>query len=215
MRVTVLRDGEQRGVFTRVTGRSVLAPGAVEAPGYGLYSYILFGNPPDEMSRDRYMKTIEAYLSLIPDLTALEKYAKPSELNATYVPIDVEPPMSVSAEWVLHHYDYARAVILLRALPGSRADGPYIVSSLKPLTGSESLTGDYLLQDLSSVPSDLVADWVKLFINQASQQRFWETRSGSLLALRLRTAVGVLAIGLPDVQKSLTGWISWSHTIGT
>jgi hypothetical protein len=213
MRVIVLKHGEGRGLFTRVTGHSVLAPGALETRGYGLYSYILFGNPPDEASRDRYTKTIEAYLSLIPDLNALEKYAKPIELNATYVPIDSIPPMSVSPEWVLHHYDYARAVVLLRALPGSHADGPYIVSSLKPLTGGESLTTDYLLQNLSSVPPDLVADWVKLFINQASQQNFWETQSASVLARRLRTAVGVRAIGLPEVQKSLTGWISWSRSV--
>jgi hypothetical protein len=213
MQVIVLEKREVRGVFTRVSGRSVLEPGATEAGGYGLYSYILFGNPPDEASRNRYTKAIEVYLRLIPDLTALLKYARPIELNATYVPIDTKPPPSVSTEWVLDHYDYARAVILLRALPGSRSDGPYIVSSLKPLTGVKSLTGDYLLQDLSSVPPDLVADWVKLFINQASQQRFWKPQSATTLALRLRTGVGILAIGLPDVQKSVTDWISWGHSV--
>lgn len=213
-RVIVLQDGG-RAPGAHVTGRSVLAPGAAEVSGYGLYSYLLFANPPDETSRERYKKAIEAYLSLIPDLTALEKYAKPAELNATYVPIDSKPPMAVTAEWVLSHYDYARAVILLRALPGSRSDGPYIVSLLKPLSGTDSITGNYLLQDLSSVPADLVSAWVKLFINQASQEHFWESQTATTLALHLRTAVGILAVGLPDVQRSLTGWIAWSRSVGS
>lgn len=213
VRVIALEQADGRGVFTRVTGRQILVPGAAEAPGYGLYSYILFANPPDETSRDRYLKAIQAYLELIPDLIALEKYAKPIDLNATYVPVGVEPPSSVSAEWVLKHYDYARAAVLLRVLSGPHADGPYIVSSQKPLTGSDSLTKDSLLQDLSAVPPDLVASWVKLFINQASQPSFWKPQSATTVALRLRTAVGVLATGLPEVQKSLTNWISWSHSV--
>jgi hypothetical protein len=214
LRVVVLDRDDGRGVFTRVTGRQVLMPGAVEVPGYGLYSYILFGNPPDDASRDRYLKAIQAYLNLIPDLTALEKYAKPSDLNATYVPVDTEPPTSVSAEWVMRHYDYARAAVLLRVIPTSHADGPYIVSSARPLTGGDGLAKDFLLQDLSSVPAGLVSDWVKLFINQASQPNFWQPKSAAMVALRLRTAVGILAIGLPEVQRSLTSWISWTHSIG-
>jgi hypothetical protein len=213
VRVIALEQADGRGVFTRVTGRQILVPGAAEAPGYGLYSYILFGSPPNETSRDRYLKAIQAYLELIPDLVALEKYAKPIDLNATYVPVAVEPPSSVSAEWVLKHYDYARAAIRLRVLPGAHADGPYIVSSQKPLTGNDSLTKDSLLQDLSAVPPDLVANWVKLFINQASQPNFWKPQSATTTALRLRTAVVILSMVLPDVQKSLPKWILWCHSV--
>jgi hypothetical protein len=213
LRVIVLNEGIDRAALTRVTGRQVLGPGATETPGYGLYSYLLFGNPPDDASKERYLKAIQAYLDLIPDLTALEKYAKAAGLNATYLPINVESPESVSADWLLGHYDYARAAVLLRVVPGPHADGPYIVSSATPLSGIESLGRDCLLQDLSTVPSNLMSDWIKLFINQASQPDFWQSKSTTMVALRLRTAVGILAMGLPEVQKSLTSWISWSRSV--
>lgn len=205
----IVVDHEQVRGLPRLTGRSFLAQDMKEAEGYGLYSYLLFANPPDESSRERYIKAIEAYLSLMPDVLSLEKYLKLNELNITYVPVDAEPPKSISAEWVLQHYDYARALVLLRALPGSHKDGPYIVSSLSPLTGKENLDGGHLFQDLSSVPPHLISAWVKLFLNQASQEHFWEQKSAAYFALKLRTGIGVLAIGLPDVQSSLKSWVSW------
>jgi hypothetical protein len=208
--VIVLEREAGRGI-PRLSGRSLLPGNSAEAEGYGLYSYLLFANPPEGSSIERYTKAIEAYLSLMPNMEALEKYSKRSVLNITYAPVDTDSPKSISPDWVLSHYNYARALVLLRAVPGSHRDGPYIVSSLTPLTGTESLGGDYLFQDLSSVPPHLVSTWVKLFLNQASQERFWEERSGPYFALRLRTAVGILAIGLPDVQSSLNSWLSWGH----
>lgn len=209
LRVIVREREDGRGV-PRLTGHSLLVRDTLEAEGYGLYSYLLFANPPEESSRERYTKAIDAYLSLMPDVTALEKYSKRrSELNITYVPVDTEPPKSIPPEWLLQHYDYAHALVLLRELSGSHRDGPYIVSSLNPLSGKESLSGDYLLQDLSTVPPHLISAWIKLFLNQASQEHFWEQRSASYFALRLRTAIGILAVGLPDVQNALNGWIAW------
>jgi hypothetical protein len=211
LQVIVLERGEGRGV-PHLTGRSLLVGDMKETEGYGLYSYLLFSNPPDQSSRDRYKRAVEAYVSLMPDVLSLEKYLKPGELNITYIPVDADAPKSISADWILEHYNYARALVLMKAVPGSRKDGPYLISSLAPLTGKERFTEQYLFQDMSSVPPNLVSVWVKQFLNQASQEHFWEPRSGTLLALRLRTAIGILAVGLPDVQNALNGWISWRRS---
>ena len=114
------------------------------------------------------------------------------------------PP--VSAQWLLDNYDYAHARFLLHALPGDLTRGPYLVSSLQPL--DKSTTGPYLVQNLSSVPPHLVSLWTFEFLNQAAQEHFWEPSTGRMLVLRLRTAIGIMAEGAPDVRKSLNEWIT-------
>jgi hypothetical protein len=64
-------------------------------------------------------------------------------------------------------------------------------------------------QDLSSVPLDLVTPWYEAFLNQAAQERFWEAKSGEMFVLKMRTFIGVLARGLPDVKSSMASWIQW------
>jgi hypothetical protein len=214
VRVIVLRHDDQRG-FARETGSALLVGEKSEAVGYGLYSYVLFATPPDDSSRERYTKAAEAYLSLIPDVTALEKYLKLAELNVTYLPVDADPPHIVSVAWMLQHYNYARALVLLRAVPGRHRDGPYIISSRSPLAAKPSFTGEYLFQDLTSVPPHLIGAWVKQFLNQAAQEHFWEGNTTERLALKLRTGIGILAIGLPEVQKALNDWIAWRGSATT
>ena len=212
VQVFVLERQGQRGL-ERVSGRSLLVADAPEEKGYGLYSYLLFAVPPDDSSREQYTKLIQAYLSLIPDAAKLEQYLKPAEMNNTYLPVDAKPPEFISAEWVLEHYNYARAVVLLRALPGTHRDGPYIISTLEPLTGKSSSPDKFLLQNMSSVPPHLVGAWIKQFINQAAQERFWQPNSMEKLVLKLRTSIGVMAIGLPEVQKALNDLIAWRDSV--
>ena len=118
-----------------------------------------------------------------------------------------------SAEWVLDHYDYARARALLDLVPRTSREGPYIVSVLKPLGSGDSIS-QYLFQDFSAVPagnSDLISWWVREFLNQAAQERFWEPRTAESLVLRLRTTLAILATGFPMVQEGLNSWITWIH----
>ena len=61
------------------------------------------------------------------------------------------------------------------------------------------------------MPPHLAASWVKEFLNQAAQERFWDERTGARLALKLRVTVSVLGEGLPEVRKALDGWISWAR----
>ncbi len=209
VRVTVRRDAQGRGM-TRETGRFFLVAGQTETAGYGLYSYLLLGAPPSEASRERYLKALDAYLSLIPDVISLEEYVPRVELNIFYLPVRSGPPPPVTAQAVLESYDYARARSVLRALPGQNRDGPYIVAAFRPMGGATATApGPYLFQDLSSVPPHLAASWVKEFLNQAAQERFWEAKKGAQFAQRLRATVGVMGAGLPEVKKSLDSWIAW------
>lgn len=207
VRVTVRRDAEPRGL-SRETGRSLLPAGQAETAGYGLYSYLLLGAPPSEASRERYLKAIEAYLALIPDVASLEEYVQRGELNVFYLPVRGTPPSALTAQWALDNYDYARARSLLRGLPEPNRDGPYILAAFKPV-GAGAASGPYLFQNLSSVPPHLAASWVKEFLNQAAQERFWEEKTAVQLAQRMRATVGIMGSGLPEVKKALDGWITW------
>jgi hypothetical protein len=215
VRVIVRQDAGPRSpgpTPARETGSALLAAGGREAEGYGLYSYLLLGAPPTAGTRDRHLKAMEAFWSVLPAITALEQYVPKAQLNVAYVPVRSAPGGNVSVEWLLDNYDYARARSLLRLLPGSNRDGPYLVSTLQPLGGGgAAVPGQYLFQDLSSVPPHLAASWVKEFLNQAAQDRFWDERTGARLALKLRVTVGILGEGLPEVKKALDTWISWAR----
>jgi hypothetical protein len=173
---------------------------------------LLFGSPPSEATRERYLEALEAYVGLIPDIASLEQYLRPTQLNIAYLPLRSAPAGPPVPDWLLTQYDYARARSLLRLFPGGNREGPYIASALRPLgatAATNALPNPYLFQDLSKVPPHLVATWVKEFLNQAAQERFWEDRSAQRLALRLRVTVGVLAAALPEVKKALDTWIAW------
>lgn len=204
----------------RETGRSFLVSGQAETTGYGLYSYLLLGSPPTPANRERYLKAIEEYLRF-PDLTRLETFNIPHRtLNITYLPIKVPPDPSVldqladerygeAAAWMLKQYDYERARVLLRDLPGTHREGPYFVSVLRPPSWNNPPAGPYLYQDQSAVPPHLVSLWAREFLNQAAQEQFWQERTAAQLALKLRTSIGILASGLPEVRKGLDYWIAW------
>jgi hypothetical protein len=204
----------------RETGRSFLVSDEPETAGYGLYSYLLLGSPPTAANRERYLKAIEEYLRF-PDLTRLETFNLPYRtLNITYLPIKVSPePLvlaqladerySEAAAWLLKEYDYERARVLLKDLPGAHREGPYFVSVLRPPSRNNPPSRPYLYQDQSSVPPHLVALWAREFLNQAAQEQFWQERTAAQLALKLRTSIGILATGLPEVRKALDDWIAW------
>jgi len=211
----------------RETGRAFLIGEQPEAKGYGLYSYFLLGAPPTEATRERYLNLIAAYLQFNP-VGGLEGSLERWELNIAYLPLKDSPPLEFSkgcsplpcgtdnvafARWVLDHYNYARARVLLRAVPtgGTHLNGPYIVSSLKPLSMTPALSPPYLYQDLSSVPPRLVLLWVKEFLDQASQEGFEKPQKGQEVALKLRQSIAVAATGLPEVLGALDRWIAWVH----
>lgn len=190
-----------------LSARGQLVGARAEGTRYGLYSYVLFRGVPSEATEPRHREVLAAYLRLIPSLAALEEYREPEQLNVTYVPVErrIREP---TVDSLLAAYNYARAAVLLAAVPGARGDGPYLVSSRTPLA-ARAPTDPVLVQDLSSVPPELASLWVSEFVNQAAQERFWEPRTVSNVALRMRTAVGVLARGVKEVRGALDDWIAW------
>jgi hypothetical protein len=198
----------------RAPTRSFLVRGQPGEPqGYGLYSYILLGSKPTtDLARKRSLLVIQAYLAAMVDVEK-QQILPPSALNVTYLPIE-KKPSDFTAEWLLDNYDYAKAQALLHVMPDDLTDGPYIVSTLRPLGLYVDRPEQYLFQNLSVVPTeppDLISLWVREFIHQSAQERFWQPRTGALLALNIRTTIAVLAIGLPPVQKSISSWVSWIH----
>lgn len=204
---------DSRGL-SRETGRAFLVDTQTEAPGYGLYSYLLFGSPPNnDIIRQRYLQAIIDYRNIIVNIAELRKYFSPHELNITYLPLNLPPPSDPTAEWILDHYNYARARSLLRTLRGSLRDGPYIISTLKPLNTFKTSPDKYLFQDMSSVPPHLISAWVKEFINQAAKERYWEEATARRLVLALRDTIGIISSGVPEVQKALKENIDWLKTL--
>jgi hypothetical protein len=70
----------------RETGRAFLIGEQPEAKGYGLYSYFLFGAPPTEATRERYLNLIAAYLESIPPVGSFKGSLERWELNIAYLP---------------------------------------------------------------------------------------------------------------------------------
>lgn len=175
----------------RITARDFLLEGAPEAPGYGLYSYILLGSRPRDNTSEqyrRYEQAIAAYLD-IETAANVERYTEKAQINITYLPIRTAPAEPVTRDTALAAYDYARSQRILSLVSGRAVEGPYIVSARIPLTDARALPAEYLFQDLSTVPPNVVGLWVRQFKAQAAQERFWETQTKDQFVLSLRAYI--------------------------
>lgn len=177
-----------------------------EEPGFGLYSYLLFPAPPgSEEEKTRYLKTLESCLRLMESVEDhIKRHRRPSELNATYIPVNKKPAYSkASAEWannVLAVYDYAMAQKLLDKLEKEYRRGPYLVSVLNnPLSKRTVPVEEHLLQDFTGKVPDLASRVMDFFIWRAAQQRTWTSVSLRNLELNLRNLVGITSKVAPDV----------------
>ena len=199
----------QAGPALRLTGRGMLVGEEPEAPGYGLYSYVLFASGPTDATRERFASAFRACLQMITAVRNLEAAGVPRDrLNITYLPVkQPPPPHRPDADWVMHNYNWARSQVLLSRVPRRLSGpGPYIVSTLQPISAWPS--EHYLLQDLSAVPADLMPAWFQEFLSQAEQGRFWAAPTVSDMALRLRTNIQIAALALPNVKGAAESWKS-------
>ena len=193
----------------RESGYSPLLPRQLETTGYGLYSYVLLDHS-NAGEKQRNIGVLSAFLELLVKLNDLESFFPRHSINITYVPVKsaVPAPLAASPDWVLANYDFGRAKYLLSKLPGSHRKGPYIISVTIPLSTADGSPSRYLLQDLSPVPPRLIAAWSRAFIEQAAQERFWETGNSKSLILRIRTRLGQAGDELKDTMEKFVFWTS-------
>jgi hypothetical protein len=193
-----------------ISGRAFLSPGQTEPDGFGLYSYILFSAPPAAADRDRYAAIFEAALRLMRPVDDLARALKPSQLNATWLPVKNGPLSDPDAKWLVDNYDYTvGAVNLVRAGVRRNTAGIYIVSVRTPLSRGNAAP-PLLVQDLSHVPGTLASTWVTLFINQAAQEHFWDANTMDGLVAKMRLAIALTAEGVPEIKSAMATWISIS-----
>jgi hypothetical protein len=203
-----------------VSGRSFLAGADSEEPGYGLYSYLLFGTAPgseDEKQRD--LAVIQAFVKLLNDVSDLQSQPgmTKSDINVTYLLVADRPPEKLpSPDWILSHYDFPRAKVLLRVFNRDVFGGPYVASSLTPLSQSDAAPEHYLWQDMSHVPAALAGSWEEEFERRARKSDFWalDKRNQEILGLRdfiSNAATGLAAVNIAsaDFKTMLGGWLSW------
>ena len=196
------RDGWRGGA----TGRDFLVKGNSEEAGYGLYSYILFADRPNEESKPRYLAVLRACRNEIQPIVGLELPKK--KLNIAYIPtLNKAPNATVDENWMLDNYDYDRAVVLLTYLPPQyrRHQGPYLVSHATPLAVDSG--GDFLYQDLSIVNERLATAWIQHFLDRASQEHFWETNKVEDFALSMRNFVADAAPEIENIRNATASWI--------
>ena len=184
-----------------LTGRAFLLPDQKGPLDYGLHSLLLFDAPPkDAAERALHLKTLEAYLLVLPPMTELERHRLRSQLNITLVPVtreitlpsDLMAPGQAArtAEQVLAAYDYSRAKVLLDDLGReTRRSGPYLVSTDETLR-------QRLFIDMSHVVPDLAWEWTRTFCWLAAQERSWSDQALKKLELNMRNAFELAATRL-------------------
>jgi hypothetical protein len=164
-----------------LTGITTLVDNQTEAPGYGLYSYVLFESPPTDEDKPIYLAVISACLKEYPALGGLVQKYRPESLNALHLPVTGDSAES-KAEEFLQRYNYGRARALLNQLSKiKRNGGPYLVSSISPLSNNNG-TNPFLYQDLSAVrfvssqddQTRMASTWVLDFISGVSSPRAWD-----------------------------------------
>ena len=90
---------------------------------------------------------------------------------------------------------------MIKTVHGDLRDGPYIISTLKPLDTQSNENSNYIRLDMSDVPPRIISLWVKEFMNQAAKKRYWEEDTTRKFILNVRTTLEVLAEGTIEVHK--------------
>lgn len=197
--------GPQAGGFAAEVRRAFLFRNKDEDPNFGLYSYILLGNPPDTTNRERYRTFLTSFLETVRVYLKEESQFPPQRLNIAYVPVEGETKFDVDS--ILRHYDYERARKVLSAVRGFSGDGPFIVSADRPL-GRGVAPSRSLVEDLSTVPVSVIPLWVKQFRIQTAQDRWDSTANLSAVSLRMRTAIEVGSMASQEARVSLAGLLT-------
>lgn len=193
-----------------------LVNGTREKEGYGAYSYLLFGAPPSPARRARYRAAVARFLAVAQDIASYDAQLPRARLSVNYLPLDKAMRWGrgasdpAFADSVLAHYQYATAQTLLGWFDGAHLDGPYLVTVPVPLSTTKPVSGKVIFHDLSRVTSDqLVPAWVDEFLAQSKQQQWSDPSAWTRFPLLVRTAIGSVAMGIPQVKSAMKDWSGW------
>lgn len=192
-----------------MSGRGFVIPSQAEPDGFGLYSYILFASRPAPADRDRYVAILDAALRLLKPTNDLVTRVKAFQLNSTWLPVKSLPASDPDAKWLVDNYDYSAAAVFLARAGIRDPDAIYILSVRSPLSNGAPKP-PFLKQNLSHVPADLASTWVNLFINQAAQERFWDSNTFAGVVAKMRLAISLTAQGVPNIETAVGTWLSIS-----
>jgi hypothetical protein len=197
----------------RVTGIAVLLQRQTEEPGYGLYSYALLSHIPEQSELPRDRALLKALLEQ-PEAAQVGKYLPKARINITYLLLTSPAPnwedltLDQRVDYALSHYDYGRSAALLASLPQQTGPGPVITSTLAPLSVTAH-PHPVLVQDLSTAQPLLMEAYVRQFVAQVAQDRFWEAQTLASFSLKLRNVLEVAATGLGMSQDAVKSWIQY------
>ncbi len=224
-----------------ITSREFLIRGEQEAPGFGLYSYILIGTPPaNDDIREIYLAIMRAYLRITTvEASIASALFDSSGINITYLPIEQrwEPENAdpeALAESLLDHYDYIRAQRIILTMYEEQLDGPLIISASVPLSGLRRRPpGIALVQHLPLAAPDwnpgtpdwnpaiaarLADVWVTSFRATASRALFKEDNDLRHFMMEFQKILAATAEAIPpivDAIDNLTTKIqSWVKILG-
>lgn len=198
-----LHEGEL-GERTLQPAQTLLVDEQREKKGFGLYSYLLFRDPPTEKNVNIYLSIISACVDEIPDVESLEsKGFSREELNVVHIPVNTTLPLFVKnvsvktqrarwSKWILQNYNYQRARSILNRFGRTSTDGPYILSTLKPAQNPGAYQTLYLLQDFSVIPHStpkLAFQWVIDFIGRVSIPQRWNDTNLIRVSSRFRDSM--------------------------
>jgi hypothetical protein len=179
--------------------RTQLKRGQTEAPGFAVYTYVLYRRKPsssDDVARFKNILTAMGAYSApedfgqhaleqttgdhqapIPPQTQVTPRRKLAEI---VVPVKASGPFTL--EWLYDNYDPALAATLLRHLNCQLAndvnncvnqlsgDGPYLISTLVRLTGHPEAV---LVQNLEGTSPEAGGQWVTAWMTMVRQKKNW------------------------------------------
>jgi len=147
----------------------------------------------------RFKAILQEYFRLN-DTVRLETYLPAKTLNATFVPVDGFRK-DADADWLVGHYDYARAEALLASL-NIHEEGPFLISALHPIAAPGG-PGEIIKADMATTPVSVVPFWMTAFYGVTTQQREWNKRTIGTFLLNLRTVLARGAEGLPVALEAV------------
>jgi hypothetical protein len=163
-----------------------------EPPGYGLYSYLLFGSR-SKAGRNKRYAAARGYCQNFPPIEEALKIVGPKNLNAFLIPTRPETPISYCENpqtLVDDYYDYALSERILQNIH-LEGDVIYLVACDKPIWGDGCHREKMLVFNLTTVDERLSELCILDFRDQTRHPEYWSRGyfDSELLLINFRTKI--------------------------